>query len=148
MVGSHNVSITNKVVHYEMCIDRKVTIIKGDSGTGKSTMIDLLRLWLERGIESGVRVKSDLKIDVLFSEDSAERGINRSGHILFMDEGYDFIHERWFTEGIKSSDNYFVIITRTGGFRGLPYSVESIYEIKSEKIGRVTLNKFVRFHRD
>lgn len=43
MKGSHRVIIQNNRLHYEFDIKRNITIIQGDSATGKTTLINMLR---------------------------------------------------------------------------------------------------------
>lgn len=42
MVGKHKVIIESKSIVYELEIKRNITIIKGDSGRGKSLLVDLI----------------------------------------------------------------------------------------------------------
>ena len=46
--------------------------------------------------------------------------------ILFIDEGYRFVHSKEFAKAIQKTDNYYVIVTREG-VESLPHSVEEIY---------------------
>jgi putative ribosome biogenesis GTPase RsgA len=43
MNGIYTVHIGDKAASYELNLKRKLTIIRGDSGTGKSSMLNLFR---------------------------------------------------------------------------------------------------------
>ena len=43
MKGKHRIVVKNNRLHYELEIKRNITIIQGDSATGKTTLINMLR---------------------------------------------------------------------------------------------------------
>lgn len=43
MKGKHRVIVQNNRLHYEFEIGRNITVILGDSATGKTTLINMLR---------------------------------------------------------------------------------------------------------
>lgn len=59
MKGRHHIIIETSRVKFEFDIKRNITIIQGDSATGKTTLIDLLRQYYQRGSASGVTLVSD-----------------------------------------------------------------------------------------
>ena len=59
MKGKHLVTIKNNVLRYQFEIRRNITIIKGDSATGKTTLIDMVREYFENGEQSGVSLQCD-----------------------------------------------------------------------------------------
>lgn len=54
MRGKYRVVVKNKRLHYEFEIKRNITIIKGDSATGKTTLINMIRQFANLGNSSGV----------------------------------------------------------------------------------------------
>ena len=56
MKGKYRVVVQNNRLHYEFEIRRNVTIIQGDSATGKTTLINMLRQAENLGRSSGVDV--------------------------------------------------------------------------------------------
>ena len=42
MKGKHTIRISDNRVRYEFTIKRNITIIRGDSATGKTTMLEML----------------------------------------------------------------------------------------------------------
>ena len=43
MKGSHRIIVESRKVKYDFVIHRNITILTGDSGTGKTVLIDLIR---------------------------------------------------------------------------------------------------------
>lgn len=43
MVGKHRVQIGDNTVRYDFVVSRNITIIRGDSGTGKTTLYNLIQ---------------------------------------------------------------------------------------------------------
>ena len=130
MKGKHKVVVKNNKLHYEFEIKRNITIIKGDSATGKTTLINMIRQYANLGVSSGVDVVCDVPCRILEGTDWQLILQNISGYILFTDEENAFIRMEQFASAVRDSDNYFVIITRESLYN-LPYSVEEIYGIHS-----------------
>lgn len=65
MKGKHKVIIQNNRLHYEFEIKRNITIIQGDSATGKTTLINMLRQAENMGRSSGIDVQCDVPCRVL-----------------------------------------------------------------------------------
>ena len=130
MRGKYRVVVKNKRLHYEFEIKRNITIIKGDSATGKTTLINMIRQFANLGNSSGVDLMCDVPCRTLEGADWKIILRNISGNILFIDEENTFIRSEEFASEIKESDNYFVIITRENLYN-LPYSVEEIYGIRT-----------------
>lgn len=130
MRGKYRVVVKNKRLHYEFEIKRNITIIKGDSATGKTTLINMIRQFANLGNSSGVDLMCDVPCRTMEGADWKIILRNISGNILFIDEENTFIRSEEFASEIKESDNYFVIITRENLYN-LPYSVEEIYGLHS-----------------
>lgn len=65
MRGEHLVTVRNNKVQIKLPIRRNLTILKGRSATGKSTLIDLVDQFDELGPDSGVVVSCDVPCKVL-----------------------------------------------------------------------------------
>lgn len=146
MRGTHNVIVQNKRIRYDFDIRRNLTIIQGDSATGKTTLIDMIQEYYENGSVSGIDLRSD-KECVILSGRKWENDLKViQDSIVFIDEGNEFVFTDEFAAFIKNTDNYYVIVTREG-IPSLPYSIEEIYGIRdSGKYGvlKQVYNKF--FH--
>lgn len=55
MRGKHRVVVYNRRVHFTLELERNITVIRGDSATGKTTMLGMLRDYEEQGTQSGVK---------------------------------------------------------------------------------------------
>ena len=130
MKGKHKVVIKNNRLHYEFEIKRNITIIKGDSATGKTTLINMIRQFTNLGNSSGIELVCDVPCRVLEGIDWQIILHNISGNIIFIDEENAFIKTEQFAKAVRESDNYFVLITRENLYN-LPYSVEEIYGIRT-----------------
>lgn len=130
MKGKYIITVKNNVLQYRFEIRRNITIIKGDSATGKTTLIEMIREYYENGEQSGVSLQCEKSCVVLEGRQWKLLLENTHDSIIFIDEGNTFVSTDEFASAVKQSDNYFVIVTREG-LPNLPYSVEEIYGIKS-----------------
>lgn len=150
MKGKYKVRIQNSAVRFTFEIERNVNIIRGNSGTGKTTLIDMVVDYQAEGKASGVEVVCD-KPCVAMSRlgqnwQNFLSGVSDS--IVFIDEGERYVSSKAFAEFITKSDNYFVIATRNNLYN-IPYSVDAVFEIKSSgKYGelRQTYNHFNKIY--
>lgn len=126
MKGKHRVIVQNNRLHYEFEIKRNITIIQGDSATGKTTLINMLRQAENLGTSSGIDVICDVPCRILEGRNWKLILENSSENIFFIDEENAFINTEEFAASIRGSDNYFVLITRENLYN-LPYSVDEIY---------------------
>ena len=126
MKGKYKVIVRNNKLHYEFEIKRNITIIQGDSATGKTTLINMLRQAENLGESSGVDVLSNVPCRILEGVSWKLILQNTAGTIFFIDEENAFINTEEFASEVRGSDNYFVLITRESLYN-LPYSVEEIY---------------------
>lgn len=56
MKGSYKIIVQNSNVRYEFEIRRNITIIKGDSATGKTTLVEMIGEFYENGLSSGIEL--------------------------------------------------------------------------------------------
>jgi hypothetical protein len=123
-------------LEYSFTLYRKLTFLSGDSGTGKSTLVNLVST--HRVIESQwVDCVLEL-IELSNSSDIREIQCN-SGRILFLDEDHTFLFDSDFIPYIKRSNCYFVLVGRKK-FLELPFDLDSIYKINSsERLHTISL---------
>lgn len=148
MKGKYKIIIQNKKIKYEFEIRRNITVIRGDSATGKTTLVDMVREYYENGINSGIQLNSAKECAVLEGRNWKTQLKEFSDSILFIDEGNEFVTSKDFAAEIQNTDNYYVIVSRER-LSTLPYSVEEIYGIRtSGKYGSLkqTFNEFFRIY--
>lgn len=138
MVGAYKISIRSKRVKYEFLVRRQITIISGNSATGKTTLVDMVRAYNNYGTDSGIALQCAKKCKVLEGADWEQRLADIDDCIIFIDEGNKFTGQPDFARKIRHSNNYYVLITRER-LSNIPYSVNEIYGLKnSGKYERVT----------
>ncbi len=130
MIGKYEIEIYNNRIHYFLTIKRNITILQGNSATGKTELIRLIADREENGESSGITIKSEAPCTVLTTIDWEIRLDNLNKHIIFIDESASFIKTEQFAKRVRGSDNYFVIITRDD-LPQLPYSIEEILGLKN-----------------
>ena len=124
--AGERVIIQNNRVHYEFVIKRNITIIQGDSASGKTTLVNMIRQAENLGESSGINVSCEVPCRVLEGVNWKIILENSRESIFFIDEENYFIKTEEFASAIRGSENYFVLITRENLYN-LPYSVEEIY---------------------
>ena len=129
MKGKHKIEVRSRRVVFTLELERNITIIKGDSATGKTTLVDMLESYEALGAKSGITVQCDKKCRVLSGIDWEERLQYMKDSIVFVDEGNEFMTSEAFAKAIRSTDNYYVLITRENLYQ-LPYSVDAVLELK------------------
>lgn len=130
MRGSFEVIISSRRLQYKFNIRRNVTVIRGDSATGKTTLVDMIQDFNENGIDSGITIKCDCDCVVLGGRNWQRDLKEIENSIVFFDEGRRYVLSQEFAELIRHSSNYYVIITRER-LENIPYSVDEIYGIRT-----------------
>lgn len=129
MKGSYDIVVSNAKVRYEFAIRRNITIVKGNSATGKTTLVEMIQEYYESGRRSGIELRCDRTCRVLAGRDWNVLLASVHESIVFIDEDNEFLTTDEFARAVRESDNYYVIVTREG-LPNLPYSVEEIYGIR------------------
>ena len=150
MKGIHKVVVGTKYLKYEFELRRNLTIIRGDSATGKTTLVDMIRTHMNDGESGPVTLNCDKGCYVVEGNLWKGQLDNIQDSIVFIDEGNEFVRTKDFARAIQQTDNYYVIVTREG-LPALPYSVEEVYGIRtSGKYGTLkqSYHSFYRIYPD
>lgn len=131
MKGAYEVVVRNNKVQFKFTIQRNLTVIKGNSATGKTTLIQMIQSFQDNGASSGVSVQCERPCAVLAGSDWKLRLSGLKSTIVFIDEGARFIRTPEFSKAVEESDNYYVFATRDP-LANLPYSVEEVYTLKND----------------
>lgn len=132
MTGKYDIEIYNKRVHYHLTVKRNITVIQGDSATGKTELLRMISDYENNGISSGITQICEKRCVVIENASWKERLATLQQCIIFIDEGAPFLRSKEFTRMVKGSDNYFVLVTRDS-LEHLPYSIEEIYGMRQER---------------
>lgn len=132
MKGKIGIIVQNERIKYEFEVKRNITVIRGDSATGKTTLIEMIREYRSLGEESGIELFCEKNCVVIDGNDWKQQLSFVEDSIVFVDEGNRFVSSLEFASYIKNTDNYYVLVTRED-LPALPYSVEEIYGIRSSE---------------
>ena len=139
MKGRIDIRVSNNRARFSFTLERNITIVRGDSGTGKTTLYEMITEHMRLGEASGVQVSSPCPCVALTDMDWRNQLSHTHGSAVFIDEGALYLASDDFASAARDSDNYYVIFNREN-LHALPYSVEEIYEIK-------TSNRFHTFQK-
>lgn len=129
MVTKHSVMVqSGRGIQYKFETHRKYTIIRGDSATGKTTLVNMVE-------DATVRKTASISCDVpcaVLPELNWELNLAAlKNHIVFIDEDHPALAEgKKLGSLLRSAENCFVIISRDR-MSWLPYSYKEIYQIKT-----------------
>ena len=93
MKGKHSIVVRNRRVQFALELERNITVIRGVSATGKTTMLGMLRDYEELGTQSGVTVQCDKPCRTLTSRDW-ERQFVGQAIIMFSSQEKAYINCR------------------------------------------------------
>lgn len=146
MTGIHQVTIQNKKIKYSFEVRRNITIIRGNSATGKTVLIEMVREYYENGEDSGITLQCDKQCAVLSGKNWESQLSTIHDSIIFIDEASRFVASKDFASAIQKTDNYYVIVTRER-LNALPYSINEIYGIRDAgKYGQLKQTYNELFH--
>ena len=150
--GEVKLNIHNNRVIYEFTLKRNITIVRGKSGTGKTTLYRLVSDYMKDNKGSGVKISmSSGNSCIALSDTDWENQIKKTKNsVVFIDEGFigfkNIENINDFIRRIKKTDNYYVIFSRES-FEKIPSSVEEVYEIKTNRNKHV-FKKFYELNKD
>lgn len=131
MRGSYEVAVSRRRgTKYRFTVRRNITVIRGDSGTGKTTLFEMIADHTRLSDQSGVSIECERPCVALTDSDWKSQLSRFEDSIVFIDEGLKDLLSHDFARAIEGSSNYFVIITRAD-LPSLPYSVDEIYRVKT-----------------
>lgn len=147
MKGKISFSIKNRHIAFKFDLERNITIITGDSGTGKTKLVNMVRMYASEGKASGVTLTCDRPCTVLEGRDWETILNNTRQSVVFIEESTRFLPTYEFAKLLQKTDNYYVIVTREP-LPQIPYSIDAIKQIvknaRKPKIEKVYKNVSVK----
>ncbi|MCD7764756.1 MAG: translation initiation factor 2 [Lachnospiraceae bacterium] len=135
MKGEYFFEVKSKRMQFSFRIRRNITVLKGDSATGKTTLLTMMYEYLRSGRESGYSVKTDANYYVYLRDevgrDWSDVLFPLRDTVIFIEENNSFVFSQEFAQYVKESGNYFVLVNRAP-LRMLPYSIHEIFEIVAD----------------
>jgi hypothetical protein len=128
--GVKTFEIRNRRVTYSLTLRRNITVIRGDSGTGKTTLYDMVADYTRNDRQSGVTITRGVRCAALVDIDWRNQLEGISDAVVFVDEGSSYVTSEDFASALQGTDNYYVIFSREP-LHQLPYSVDEIYQFKN-----------------
>lgn len=134
MKGDISIRIRNNKNEYQFTLHRNITVLRGDSGTGKTTLYRMVSAYSREGKASGIHASTTNNVSLCvlegnFWQDEIKKIQNS---VVLIDEDSSFINSREFARAISKSSDYFLLITRNY-MPSIPYSVDEIYEIRGKR---------------
>lgn len=146
MKGKYSFIIQDKYVRYEFEIRRNVTVLYGDSGTGKSTLVEMVMELHSHKAKGTLKCNmAELVVGCNGMDEVADYILisTSKGKIIFIDGECGYVRSKWFSDEVGKGENYFFIITRND-MDMIAYSVREMYQIKSERHGKQMVNTLER----
>ena len=112
MKGRIEIGVGNNRAKFRFTLERNITIVRGDSGTGKTTLYDMIAEYTRLGEASGVQIAAPCPCVALTDMDWKNQLKQTHGCVVFIDEGADYLASRDFAAAIQKTDNYYVIFNR------------------------------------
>lgn len=154
MKGKIGVELFNDQLRYEFFLDRKYSILTGLSGTGKTSLKEMVVNYYEdptfrqittlncQGFDSIATVR------VIDKDNFAKFLLETKNCLIILDEtDIDNLKLGGYVKELNASDNYFLFITREKlGY--LSYSYKSIYKIETDFTKGVPINRFDTLYKD
>ena len=137
---SERIDIKSKSEHYVFDIEYRINILVGDSGTGKTSLYNLIANY-NRG-SSSIICSGHSKLQSVPTDSTLEevkqRFDNSTNTLFVIDETCKFLHTVGF-EKTFNANNYYMLITRDCEFNNLPIHRDAFYCL--HKSGRYLLLK-------
>lgn len=119
-----------KDLFFKFELKRNITILQGDSATGKTRLLNILNASLKRKGNPFITVNTNADYYVHIDGDWERSFKDLTNHVIFIEESNDFVFTHKFARFVRDSGNYFVIVNREPIY-ALPYSVNEIYTLYS-----------------
>ena len=96
MRGTHHIEVKNRDAVFKFDLQRNITIVRGDSGTGKTTLFDMIADYTRLHDASGVNISCDKPCVALIDLDWQHQLESISDSIVFIDEGAEYLKTKEF----------------------------------------------------
>lgn len=130
MITNPNLVLTAGKLKFHFNLKYQLTFIRGSSGIGKSTFYDYIHKAITSRRYVGVDIECDLPVKIL-DDDSDLGSLHSNQHIYIIEGNRSFVKDHAFSEFVKQTDNYFIIMDRRY-FGNLEYNIGSLCTLESD----------------
>lgn len=127
------IKLKNNEISYDFSFEQKYLFIRGDSGIGKTSLIQLVSDYNTN--PDAIICDGDTNIKVLNSEND----LIEKNTVFFLDENMPLLYRSDCSTLLNNSDNYFIIINRSRKFDGLKTGLDSLVIMRAESDGSHTI---------
>ena len=100
MKGRIEIRVSNSRASFHFTLERNITIVRGDSGTGKTTLYDMIAEHTRLGKDSGVQLAAACACVALTDLDWQNQLRHTLGSAVFIDEGATYLASKEFAAAI------------------------------------------------
>lgn len=119
MNGIVNLTVSYGEISYNLEFRHNISILSGDSGTGKTALCALITQREEDDLNHSksavdIKVNQDIAVKVLHNN-SAWRAVlaDIKDSLVFIDDNCSFVTSEQFARAVKDTSNYYAIINRS-----------------------------------
>lgn len=133
------IKIKSKLINYDLKFEHNLNILRGDSSTGKSTLVK----FLDNEESSNAIIESNYELFHLTSK-MLERNIKLDNKTIYIMDEDDGIKNKIVIDTINKNKYKFILIIRDAKLENLSYGIDQIYELYNS--GKYNLNR--RIYKD
>jgi hypothetical protein len=122
----------NNTYSFKTVLTDKITVLRGKSATGKTTLIKTLSRDIEQGYLHTTCDKPCVVVTKAMKRDGLKLFGERKGNVFLMDESVHGRSDDGLTYAIAQSDNYFVILSRHDAPK-ISFDMRQIYSLDCTK---------------
>lgn len=141
MTGTKTIDIKTMRYSYHLELTRKITLLRGDSGTGKTTLVTDIS---NAGLGDRLQIHSENELITFKPTESLSRILSTISStdtaICIFDEDCDFLTSKEFADAVNTSGNYFLLITRKL-LTWIPTGADSVVELQTDENNLHTFKK-------
>ena len=103
MKGSYKLTVQAAHMKYELELSRNITILRSDSATGKTVLVEMIQEYNLNGSDIGIQLSCEKPCRVIAGNTWKEQLVYIEESIVFIDEGNRFVSSEDFARTIRGS---------------------------------------------
>lgn len=139
-----SIDIKSRYYNLSLNLEHKITIIRGDSGRGKSIFYNIVAFPSRYKVKLSVTENVELiaLLETSYADNLSSKKRNKQRRVFIADDD-DFVFSKRFAEMIKDNDkDLFIIINRfetrsISSLGDIPFSVDSVFRWKAKGVNHI-----------